>query len=55
MDLKDAEVLLEELECRQRFAAGELGDAADIMEWVGPYDNVLLRERSETLGTAPEA
>ena len=36
--------------CYQRFTAGELGDAADIVEWMGLYDNVLLyRERIETL------
>jgi len=43
-------------ECHRRFVAGELGDAADIMEWMGLYDNVLLyRERIETLRTAAEA
>ncbi|HEV8717507.1 MAG TPA: hypothetical protein VGX03_32385 [Candidatus Binatia bacterium] len=43
-------------ECHRRFVAGELGDAADIMEWMGLYDNVLLyQERIETLRTAAEA
>lgn len=42
-------------ECHRRFVTGELGDAADIMEWMGLYDNVLLyRERIETLRTAAE-
>ncbi len=37
-------------ECHRRFMAGGLGDAADIVEWMGLYDNVLLyRERIETL------
>ena len=39
-----------------RFQAGKLGDSADVMEWMGLYDNVLLcRERIETLRTAAEA
>ena len=43
-------------ECYQRFVTGELGDAADIMEWMGLYDNVLLyRERIATLREAAEA
>jgi hypothetical protein len=43
-------------ECYQRFMAGEMGDAADIVEWMGLYDNVLLyRERIEMLRTAAEA
>ena len=43
-------------ECHRRFMAGELGDAADIVEWMGLYDNVLLyRERVETLQAAAEA
>jgi len=37
-------------ECHRRFVAGESGDSADIVEWMGLYDNVLLyRERIETL------
>jgi hypothetical protein len=37
-------------ECYRRFEAGELGDAADIVEWMGLYDNVrLYRERIKTL------
>jgi hypothetical protein len=43
-------------ECHQRFVAGEMGDAADIVEWMGLYDNLLLyRERIETLREATEA
>ena len=43
-------------ECLRRFMAGELGDAADIMEWMGLYDDVLLyRERVETLRAVAEA
>jgi hypothetical protein len=42
-------------ECYQRFTAGEMGDAADIMDWMGLYDNVLLyRERIATLQEAAE-
>jgi hypothetical protein len=42
--------------CHQRFVAGEMGDAADMMEWMGLYENVLLyRERIETLREAAEA
>ena len=41
--------------CYRRFVAGEMGDAADIMDWIGLYDNVLLyRERIETLRQAAE-
>jgi hypothetical protein len=43
-------------ECHRRFMAGEMGDAADSVEWMGLYDNVLLyRERIETLRAAAEA
>jgi hypothetical protein len=43
-------------ECHRRFMAGELGDAPDIVEWMGLYDNALLyRERIETLRSAAEA
>ena len=43
-------------ECHRRFMAGEMGDAADIVEWMGLYDNVLLyRQRIETLRAAAEA
>lgn len=42
-------------ECARRFAAGEMGDAADIVDWMGLYDNVLLyRERIATLREATE-
>jgi hypothetical protein len=40
-------------ECHRRFMAGELGDDADIVDWMGLYDNALLyRERIETLHAA---
>lgn len=43
-------------ECHRRFLAGEMGDSADIMEWMGLYDNVLLyRDRLATLHAAIEA
>ena len=43
-------------ECHRRFMAGEMGDAADIMEWMGLYDDVLLyREHVETLRVAADA
>jgi hypothetical protein len=43
-------------QCHQRFMAGEMGDAADIVEWMGLYDNVLLyQERIELLRAAAEA
>ena len=42
--------------CYQRFMAGEMGDSADMVEWMGLYDNLLLyRERIETLRVAAEA
>ena len=43
-------------ECRRQFAKGELGDSAEIMEWMGLYDNALLyQERIETLRAAAES
>ena len=36
-------------ECHRRFSAGEMGDSADIMEWMGLYEDVLLYQ--ERLGT----
>jgi hypothetical protein len=43
-------------EGHQRFLAGELGDAGDVMEWMGLYDDVLLyRERLATLQAAADA
>lgn len=43
-------------ECHRRFETGELGDAADMVEWMGLYDNVLLYlERIETLHPVAEA
>jgi len=43
-------------ECHRRFVAGDLGDAADIMEWIGLYEDVLLyRERIDTLRAAAAA
>ena len=42
-------------ECHRRFTRGELGDSAEIMEWMGLYDNALLyQERIETLRAAAE-
>lgn len=42
-------------ECHRRYMAGEMGDAADIIDWMGLYDNVLLyRERIETLREVAE-
>jgi hypothetical protein len=43
-------------ECYHRFMAGEMGDSADLIEWMGLYDNFLLyRERIKTLRAAAEA
>ena len=43
-------------ECYRRFIAGEMEDTADIVEWMGLYDNVLLyRERLAMLHAAAEA
>jgi hypothetical protein len=43
-------------ECHRRFLAGEMGDSADIMEWMGLYEDVLLyQERIGTLRAATEA
>jgi hypothetical protein len=43
-------------ECYQRFMAGAMGDAADIVEWMRLYDTLLLcRERIDTLRAAAEA
>jgi hypothetical protein len=40
----------------RRFMAGELGDSADIMEWMALYEDVLLyQERLATLRAATEA
>jgi hypothetical protein len=42
-------------ECHRRFVSGELGDAADMMEWMGLYANVLLyQERIKTLRAVAE-
>lgn len=42
-------------EAHRRFMSGELGDSADIMEWMGLYDDVLLYEdRLATLQAAIE-
>ena len=44
------------VEGHRRFMAGELGDSADVMEWMGLYDDVLLyQERLATLRAATEA
>ena len=43
-------------ECHRRFLAGEMGDSADVMEWMGLYDDVLLyQERLATLQVATAA
>ena len=43
-------------EGHKRFVAGELGDAGDVMEWMGLYDDVLLyRGRIATLQAAADA
>src|SRR5712691_3650696 len=43
-------------ECHRRFMAGEMGDSADIMEWMGLYEDVLLyQECIDTLRAATEA
>jgi len=42
-------------ECYRRFMAGEMGDDADVMEWMGLFDNALLyKERIQTLQAAAE-
>jgi hypothetical protein len=42
-------------EGHRRFMAGELGDDADVVEWMGLYDNALLyQERMETLRAVAE-
>lgn len=41
---------LSSAECHRRFMAGEMGDSADIMEWMGLYDDALLyQDRLATL------
>src|SRR5712691_11882447 len=43
-------------ECHRRFLAGEMGDSADVMEWMGLYEDVLLyQECIDTLRAATEA
>ncbi|MGH7961279.1 MAG: hypothetical protein ACRERD_05570 [Candidatus Binatia bacterium] len=40
-------------DCHRRFVAGELGDTADLMEWMSLYDTVLLyQDRIATLRAA---
>jgi hypothetical protein len=40
-------------ECHRQFSKGELGDTAEIMEWMGLYDNALLyQERIAALRAA---
>jgi|SRR5882672_1621436 len=42
-------------ECYRRFMAGEMGDSADIMEWMRLYEDVLLyQERIATLRATTE-
>jgi hypothetical protein len=39
----------------RQYESGLLGDGADVMDWMGLYDNVLLcRERIETLQSVVE-
>jgi hypothetical protein len=46
---------LSSAECHQRFLAGDMGDSADIMEWMGLYEDALLYyERLATLRAATE-
>ena len=41
--------------CYRRFMAGEMGDSADLMAWMGLYEDVLLyQERIATLRAATE-
>lgn len=43
-------------ECHRRFMAGEMGDSADMMEWMGLYDDMLLyQERIATLRAVIQA
>lgn len=43
-------------ECHRQFIKGTLGDSAEVMEWMGLYDNALLyQERIETLRAAAES
>lgn len=43
-------------EGHRQFAKGKLGDTAEIMEWMGLYDNALLyQERIKTLRVAAES
>jgi len=42
-------------ECHRRFTAGDMGDSADIIEWMGLYDDVLLyQDRIATLRAVSE-
>jgi hypothetical protein len=51
----EAQYGMESAEGHRRFMAGEMGDSADIMEWMGLYDDVLLYEdRLATLQAAAE-
>ncbi len=46
---------MDSAEGHQRFMAGEMGDSADMMEWMGLYDDILLYEdRLATLQAATE-
>jgi hypothetical protein len=46
---------LSSAECHRRFLAGDMGDSADIMEWMGLYEDALLyHERLATLRAATE-
>ena len=55
LELFEQQYSISSKECHQRFVAGEMGDAADIVEWMGLYDDILLyRERIETLRAVAE-
>jgi hypothetical protein len=46
---------LSSAECHRRFLAGDMGDSADIMEWMGLYEDALLYyERLATLRAVTE-
>lgn len=43
-------------DCYELFMACELGDSADLIEWMGLYENLLLyQDRIEALKAAAEA
>jgi hypothetical protein len=51
----EAQYGLSSADCHRRFTAGELGDSADLIEWMGLYDNLLLYlGKIDSLKTAAE-